>query len=302
MTLILVAGLPSCTRKGEPSGRFRGAASIAPLSSLLRTVAGEGWDIHTIVPPGISAHVFEPTPSDAARLARVDLVVTVGGGYDPWITKMVEACASKARVLDTAGFLGLAPEESHDEDEHGHAHAHSHSAGHDPHWWLSPRLAVEVLPELAATLSRVDPAGAAGYVRRSAELEASILELDGEIERHLAPRKGTGFVSAHPAWTHFALRYGLTQIGSIEPAPGRDPSPWEIRQLIDGARKGGSSTLFTEPQFSTAAATAIASDAGLSLALVDPIGGVPGRMSYVEMMRFNMAAFEKGLARKAGGL
>jgi len=78
--------------------------------------------------------------------------------------------------------------------------------------------------------------------------------------------------------------------GSIEPAPGREPSPRQLRALIDEARAGGFDVLFTEPQFPESAARAIASDAGLRIGLLDPIGGVPGRATYFEMMRFNGAA------------
>ena len=39
--------------------------------------------------------------------------------------------------------------------------------------------------------------------------------------------------------------------------------------------------------------------AGLDLTLVDPIGGVPGRATYPELMRFNADAFLRGLSGAA---
>jgi ABC-type Zn uptake system ZnuABC Zn-binding protein ZnuA len=78
--------------------------------------------------------------------------------------------------------------------------------------------------------------------------------------------------------------------------PGREPSPRELGALIQRARGEGLPSLFTEPQFPEAAARVVAEDAGLRVQLVDPIGGVPGRSTYIEMMRFNAAAFRKGLS------
>jgi zinc transport system substrate-binding protein len=295
IALFLAAALPGCVRENRDVKQLRVAAAIAPIADLVHCVAGDAWAVYTIVPPGISAHVFEPSPSDAARLSKVQLVVTVGGGYDGWVEKMVEATASQVRVIDTSAALGLTGEE-HEEDGHDHDHEHGHTEENDPHWWLSPRLAAKALPSLANGLASIDPAGREGYFERAKELEVQILELDREIEERLTPAKGKSFVSAHPAWSHFASRYGLIQAGSIEPAPGRDPSPWELRKLIDQARGGGFKVLFTEPQFSRAAAEAIASDAGLSLALLDPIGGVPGRQTYLETMRYNSTVFASGMA------
>ena len=298
LSAALLLGGVGCARARE-TGRPVAAATIAPLSDLLARVAGPDWEVRTVVPPGISAHVFEPEPSDVRRLASARLVVPVGAGYDGWIRRMAEACASTARVHATAASLGLGVHgkaEAHDED---HDPGHGHGAD-DPHWWLSPILAARAVPPLAEALAAVDPAGADGYRLRAQALSRELLALDEELAATLAPVKGRSFVAAHAAWSHFALRYGLSERGAIEPVPGREPSARELRALVDGARAAGDGVLFTEPQFPAGAARAVASDAGLGLVLVDPIGGVPGRATYVGTMRFNAAAFLRGLCAPAG--
>ena len=45
-------------------GRPVAVATIAPLADLVRSVAGPGWTVRTVIPPGTSPHVFEPEPSD----------------------------------------------------------------------------------------------------------------------------------------------------------------------------------------------------------------------------------------------
>jgi ABC-type Zn uptake system ZnuABC Zn-binding protein ZnuA len=266
--LLLTAG---CSRTSRPSGRRVAAATIAPLSDLLARVAGPAWEVRTIVPPGTSAHMFEPAPRDVRRLAGARLVVTVGGGYDDWAGQLARAASAGAILLDAGGSLGIGLEA-------------------DPHWWLSPALAARGVGAMAEALSRVDPAGAGGYRARAADTVAELDRLDRELEASLAPFRGKAFLAAHPAWPHFVARYGLRMAGSIEPAPGREPSPRQLRALIDEARAGGFDVLFTEPQFPESAARAIASDAGLRIGLLDPIGGVPGRATYFEMMRFNGTA------------
>lgn len=290
---------------GAPAPRVA-AATIAPLASLVSSVAGPGWDVRTIVPPGTSAHVFEPRPSDVAALAPASLVVTVGAGYDGWIARMASAGAARAVVHDTCRSLGI--QGGGHGDDHGEEHEHGDGDGHghgnvetDPHWWLSPVLAAKAVGPIAERLAALDPAGAEGYRARAAEASERILALDREIAAELAPARGTSFVSTHGGWTHFAARYGLVAAASIEPAPGRDPSPRQLRALIDLARTGGAGVIFTEPQFPERAARIVARDGGLEVVLVDPIGGVSGRATYLETMAFNGKRFASVLSRRKEG-
>ena len=91
------------------------------------------------------------------------------------------------------------------------------------------------------------------------------------------------------------------EAASIEPVPGREPSPHDLKALVEEGRRGGLGRLFTEPQFPPAAARVVAQEAQLELTLVDPIGGVPGRETYPALMRFNADAFRRGLLGARSG-
>jgi hypothetical protein len=45
--------------------------------------------------------------------------------------------------------------------------------------------------------------------------------------------------------------------------------------------------MFSEPQLSVEAYRPIAADLGVTLSILDPLGGGPGRASYVDLMLFN---------------
>jgi zinc transport system substrate-binding protein len=282
--------LAACGARTPAPGRPVAVATIPPLADLVARVAGPGWRVETVVPAGVSPHVFEPTPREARLVAPARLVATVGAGYDAWAAKLAAACASRAVLFDAGRAAGI--EAGEEADGHG---AHDHGAlGHDPHWWLSPPLAAKVLPALAAQLSALDPGGAAGYRDRATALAASLARLDAELAETLRPVAGAALFTAHNAWAYFGDRYGLRVGAAIEPVPGREPSPKDIRALLLGARREGVRTLFTEPQFPPDVARVVAAEAGLRLALVDPIGGVPGRGSYEELLRYNARVFRAG--------
>ena len=333
---------PGCggRAKARPEGPPVAVVTIAPVADLVRSVAGPGWAVRTVIPPGTSPHVFEPEPSDLRKLVGARVVVVAGAGYDDWMRRVLAACASRATVHDAAASIGIGPglaehdgPEDHgeggDHDERGEpggggAHAghdepeahgghevageagghdgHAHGIlGEDPHWWLSPVLAARSLGPLAEAFAAVDPFRAESYRRRARETAEAYLALDRELAERLAPLRGKRFVSAHRAWVYFADRYGLVEAASIEPVPGREPSPRELKALVEEGRRGGLGRLFTEPQFPPAAARVVAREARLSLTLVDPIGGVPGRATYPELMRFNADAFRRGLLDVPGG-
>jgi ABC-type Zn uptake system ZnuABC Zn-binding protein ZnuA len=322
---LLLAALSGCGGGGRvvADGHPVAVATIAPLADLVRSVAGPDWTVRTVIPPGTSPHVFEPEPSDLRKLVGAKLVVVAGAGYDDWMQRILAACASDAYVQDTAASIGIGPDarEKRSADPHGghaygpgggpgeEAHAeegahagHAHGVlGKDPHWWLSPVLAARSLGPLAEALAAIDPMHADDYRRRARETSSGYLALDRELAVALAPLRGKRFVSAHRAWIYFADRYGLVEAASIEPVPGREPSPRELKALVMEGRRGGLGRLFTEPQFPPAAARVVAREARLELTLVDPIGGVPGRETYPALMRFNAAAFRRGLLDAPGG-
>jgi len=285
---FLAALLLACAR--PPVAGNVAAVTIAPLADLVARLAGERWQVRTIVPPGISPHVFDPKPRDVRAFADARLVVSVGAGYDDWVSRCVAAAASKAFLHDAGATVGVVAEEGgHDQHAHG-------ELGHDPHWWLSPVLAARALPPLAARLSELDPPGREGYAARALELTAVLERLDAELGRTLSSVRGRPFVTAHNAWSYLAERYGLVVAGSIEPVPGREPSPKDLLRLVASARSRNLTAVFTEPQFPTGAARVIAGDAGLKLEELDPFGGVPGRLHYEDMMRFNARSLLEGLS------
>lgn len=286
---ILLAGSVAAGAAGaEP--RPVAAATIAPLASLTAQVAGAGWDVVTVVPPGVSPHVFEPGTRDVRRLAKARLVVTVGAGYDAWVARLVAACAARADVHDAGASVGVRGEAAHTGE-----HDHDGEIGTDPHWWLSPRRAAAALAPLAEAFARLDPSGVEGYRARAAEAGRSLAVLDREVAAALAPVRGRAVVSTHNSWAYFLDDYGLVNGGSIEPVPGREPSSRQLRALIDLVRERRIPALFTEPQFPPSAARVVAGDAGVRVVLADPIGGVPGRETYAELLRFDARAFREGL-------
>ena len=151
------------------------------------------------------------------------------------------------------------------------------------------------LPALAEALAGVDPARADSYRRRAATLAAELEALDAELRVTLAPLAGAAFVPFHDAWPYFAARYGLDLVVEIEPFPGREPSPAFLREALGLIRASGASAVFSEVQLERRPAQAVADEAGIALYELDPLGGLPGREVYQDLLRWNAAVLVEGL-------
>src|SRR5207249_740203 len=126
---------------------------------------------------------------------------------------------------------------------------------------------------LAEAMARKDPKGAGGYRERAARIGADLDALDAEIRERTARFTLRTIVTFHPAWDYFARRYGLTVLASIEESPGKEPGPRYVAAIVRLVRESHVRAVFAEPQFSPKAAEAIASECGVKVLLLDPVGG-----------------------------
>jgi zinc transport system substrate-binding protein len=256
----------------------RVAATICPLADVVRQVGGGSVEVATILPPGWSPHTFEPSPSQVAVLAHAHLAVKVGAGLDDWLDRLLG-------VGDRAPAVLVATDAAPAVDG-------------DPHVWLDPVLVRDrIVPAVSAALAAADPAGAGGYAERAGRFTAALAALDREIAERTARFHRREFVATHGAWRYFARRYGLREIGVLEESPGKEPSGAAFAALVDAARVAGVTALFAEPQLAPRLAQVLAEELGVRVVVVDPLGGekVPGRDSYVGLMRWNLRALAEAL-------
>jgi ABC-type Zn uptake system ZnuABC Zn-binding protein ZnuA len=289
---LLAALLLACA--GFTLARPDVVVSIHPLYDLVRQVAGEHAAAVRILPPGASPHTFDPTPRDVARIARADLVI-LNGGLDLWLRGLVEASGSRAPLVELIGDARVQAVLREAFPELVAVDAGGAVVGFNPHVWLDPLTMREAATVVAEALAGIDPANAGAYHANAERVRAELLELDTELREQLLPIAGTAFVPFHDAWPYFAARYGLDLVVEIEPFPGREPSPAYLRRALAQIRDSGASAVFSEAQLNRRPAEVVAAEAGVRLFELDPLGGVPGRDTYGELLRFNAAVLLEAL-------
>jgi zinc transport system substrate-binding protein len=292
-----------------PSGRIQVAATIVPLGDFCRKIGGDLVQVQVLIPPGASPHVFEPAPSVMAKASQARVFVYIGAGLEPWAAKLLGSRDSGDLVVVEAAkgipLLGLGAHHHEPGDTEAGGHDHHHldkEAAHDrhpagnPHIWLDPVLAQQICRKIAGALIQADPGHQARYEANLKSYLAALVELNREIEARARTWRLRHYVSFHPAFAYFAQRYHLHEVGTIEAAPGREPTPRHLQDLVAAIRRYGIKVVFAEPQLNPRVAQVIAQEAGVKVLMLDPMGGRPPYGSdYLQLMRTNLAVLDQAL-------
>src|SRR5512145_2957669 len=100
--VLLAALLFAAPLQAQTARPLQVVASFSILADMLREIAGDAAQVHSLVGANADAHVFEPTPADAQRLARADLVVVNGLHFEGWIDRLVRSSGYRGPVIEAS--------------------------------------------------------------------------------------------------------------------------------------------------------------------------------------------------------
>jgi len=267
------------------------AATIFPLFDILRNVGGEYVDARLILPPGASPHLFSFSPSDIAKLEGTEVIFAVGHGLDNWLSGAVADDYAHVAVVPVDDQITLRSiayhghEDDHEEDDH----EGEQEEVVDPHYWLDVNNAIQITRNISAYLQSIDPENARAYRANTEAYIVKLKNLDTEIISKVNGHDET-VITLHDAWGYFADYVGIEISGTFEPAAGEQPSPQYLEQLQEVVAEHGVRTIWSEPQLDTTTIEPFVADLSLDIVTIDPIGGIEGTESYIDLMQFNANA------------
>ncbi|MDR1745162.1 MAG: metal ABC transporter substrate-binding protein [Planctomycetota bacterium] len=195
-------------------------------------------------------------------------------------------------------------EADHGDDDHEHEHAHGDGHYHlfDPHIWLSPPLAEKMAENIAAALSKRDPANAGFYETNARGLLGEIRGLDAWFSGVVAssPRRLLVFGERF-AFGYFVTQYGLDMAGPYKDcAPGVEPGMQAVIGTIEAVRRDKVRFIYLDDMATDRISRLIRNETGVEILRVESLHNPAAARqnageSYVSIMRANMAAFAKGL-------
>lgn len=272
LLLGISLALAGCGAAKQPAGavqqnKLTVVTSIYPLYEFARQVGGERVNAVNLVPPGAEPHDWEPTPRDLQTLNKAAVLLFNGIGLEPWVGKTVKSLDNKG-LLAVEVSRDLGTEAGHD-DGHGHE-----PAGADPHTWLDPVLAQQMVERVREALVKADPAGAEQYGANARAYQEKLAALHEDFKASLGQGCRREFVTSHAAFGYLARRYNLEQVAIAGLSPEVEPSPKDVAAIVAEAREHGATHIFFETLVSPKIAETVAREIGAETLVLNPLEGL----------------------------
>lgn len=276
--LLSIAGLVfvACQQRDQetkPQARIQTAPAAPPMivvEAATQPVAWLGCQLVgapcievALVPPGASAHSWEPKPSDVKGLSAATVYVRTSLSFEEsWVPRF-QSAVPDLPIVDLRGSFDLL--------DHEEGHPHRGAVEADPHVWSSPRAMALLADSLAAHWKARAP-GLAGRIDSGLpRLRRRLLALDTLARNRLAPFSGKTFYVNHPGLGYLARDYGLVQ-RALE-SHGQEVTPlllWEIRK---SARGQAVRAIFAQKENSRRVAEQVASELSVPVVDIDLLEG-----------------------------
>lgn len=237
---VCVAAAMALTACGSSTSDDDGITVVASTNvwgDVAQAVAGDTLTVTSVIDePSADPHSFEATPADAAKITDASLVVYNGGGYDQFVTDILDAGKGKQKTVNAYDLLdgGIHAGETAGASHDGHTHG-----AVNEHVWFDIATVDAVAHSVADQLSALDPGNASTYENNAAAYSRKLASITAVTDTLAAAHSGEPVAQTEPI-AHYLLRAaGLQDVTPEEftsaVEDGNDPSPAAIaatRQLL----------------------------------------------------------------------
>ncbi|WP_424585618.1 metal ABC transporter substrate-binding protein [Zwartia sp.] len=294
VAVVLLGGIaPSYASEPLPV-----VASFSILADMVKQVGGPHVAVTSLVGPNSDAHVFDPTPADAKRLAQAKLVVVNGLGFEGWMNRLIKSSGYKGPVLTASKGVKTIPMAKSD---HDHGHNHSHAAP-DPHAWQNLMNARQYVENIKVALSAAMPAQTADFQARAAAYLKQIDALEKSTQAKIAavPMERRRVITSHDAFGYFARAYKVTFYPLQGLSTGSEPSAADVVRIVNEIKKNKVTAIFAENISDPRVLERVAKDTGAKIGgtLFADALSEPGTDAdtYLKMFERNVSTIVSGIS------
>jgi len=262
-TGLALSALGACS-PGEEARTV--VASFYPLAFAAERVAGSGWEVVDLTPPGTEAHDVELSLEDRSAIQDADVVLYLGDiGFQPQVEEAVEE--ARGRVLAVADLVAV-------------------DAAADPHIWLDPRIMGRMVDGVASAIPGASPDA----------LQEDLADLFERYRSGLADCKSRVMVVSHEAFGYLADAFGLEQIGLTGLTPEAEPTVERLGEAGAALADGRAAAVFFEADDEARRiAESVAADFGVPALPLGTLESRPPSGDYLSVMEDNLGSLRRGL-------
>lgn len=267
--------------------------TLPDLADITRQVGGDQVDVYAIASGREDPHNVPLKPSAITKLAKADLFIQLGLELEhAYAPALVKESRNMSIQPGAKGFLdlsgGVKPLEVPASLDRKGGDVHPNG---NPHYNTDPVYGQMMARGIAAKLGQLRPESAATF---KANGDKYVATLQGRINAWKAKLSGKSikFVSYHPDLSYFAARFGLVQVGTIQPKPGIEPGPRDIEELAAKMKQQGVKLILKESFYSDRIPNKLAQMTGAKVVNVPIlVNGTPAAKDYVSLIDTLVNAF-----------
>lgn len=239
------------------------AVTTAPVAQFTAAVTeGTGLILTQIVTDNVSClHDYTLSVGQMEAIASARITILSGGGLED---SMSDALAGAYMTVNCGNAV---------------------SPSEDPHYWLDPAQAAEMVDFICKQLSQVYPTFAPVFQMNSDRYKAKLADLEAYGRETLAGLDCPGLLTFHDGFGHFAKAFGLEIAAAVEEEDGSEISAAKLTEMVELVNTLELPALFTEVNSPSEAAQVIAGETGAKVYALDlAMGGT----DYLEAMYRNI--------------
>jgi len=165
--------------------------------------------------PNTDPHTYEATPSVGQKIAKANLLIENGVGYDTFMGSLASASPNSSRkVINVQHLLDLP------------------NSTANPHLWYDPTTMPAVAKALASDLSALDPAHAATFRANETKFVVSLQPWLNAIAAFRAKYAGTRAATTEPVADYLLTAMGIKNLTpwqfQADIMNGTDPTPQDV--------------------------------------------------------------------------
>ena len=265
--------------------RLEVVTSFSILEDITKELGGEHINIINLVPRNNDAHMYIPTPSDAAAIDKADLIIFNGLGFEGWIYRLLEDAGGRGVQLNASRGVDFIMNDNEV----------------DPHAWQSfqnikiyvtniSEMLIILMPQFSEYLLNRQKV----YLKKLDDLEN---ELNGKISKISISKRIV--VTSHDAFGYLGREFNIKFLAPQGFSLDVEATAKDVAAVVDQIRNEQVSAIFVENINNPKLLNTIAKEANVEVGgrlYSDALSEIDGLAnSYLNMMQHNIQSIIKSL-------
>ena len=257
---------------------IRVVTSFSILEDLVKELGGQYVSVVNLVGRNSDAHMYQPKPSDAVAIAKADLVVFNGLGFEGWIPRLIKNSGYKnQQIIASRGVDAI-----------------KNGKEIDPHAWQSFHNIRLYIQNISQMLIQLRPQHVEALTKRQQKYLDSVSNLEQRLKKQFAsiPPNKRIVVTSHDAFGYLGREFKIQFLAPLGLSLEVEASAEDVAAIIDQIREQSVKALFVENINNPRLLELISAETDVTIGgrlYSDALSEVEGPAStYLKMMRYNI--------------